>query len=122
MATRSSSPLASDLSVGLQRVSAAGGTPIRLTKADPTRTDGSVVGYPSFMPDGRRVLVSTIGGGQSASSTAVLDLQTLELRVVLPGGAYARYVSPGALVFSDGGTIRAVSFDADGAEVIGNPL
>ena len=114
-----------DPAAGLQRVSAAGGAPEKLTQLKPNDSrDGTlVVGhwFPSFLPDGRRVLFSIVGG-QTAPVTAVVDLQTLEQRIVVRGGHQAHFVAPGALVFADGMTLRAVAFDAGRAEVTGEPI
>ena len=103
-----------DLAAGLQRVSAAGGAPEKLTKLKPNdSSDGSLGGghwFPSFLPDGRRVLFAIVGG-QTAPVTAVVDLQTLEQRIVVRGGQQARFVAPGAADFavSDAGMLVYVS-------------
>ena len=115
----------SDATIGLQRVSAAGGSPVALTKLDTKGAAEALVAgnwYPSFLPDGRRVLFSAVERGQDAPATGVFDLQTQEQRVVLRGGWQARYVSPGTLLFFDGSTLRAVPFDAGRAEVTGEPV
>ena len=107
---------------GLFRVSAAGGEPEVLTTPEaPARHY-----WPEFLPDGQAVLF-TISAGVTAtisgetSQIAVLDLDTIEQRVLIEGGTHPRYVSD-HLVYSFNDTLRAVRFDADRLEVLSDPI
>ncbi len=53
---------------------------------------------------------------------AVLDLQTLEVRVLLKGGSAARYASTGHLVYASGQTLKAIAFDPDRRQIRGDPV
>jgi serine/threonine-protein kinase len=53
---------------------------------------------------------------------ALLDLETLEERRLIAGGANPRYSSTGHIVYGVEGTLRAVPFDLDRLEVTGDPV
>ena len=52
----------------------------------------------------------------------MLQPSTREPRVLIPGGADARYVNTGHLVFMKSGTLMAVPFDAGSRQVRGAPV
>jgi Tol biopolymer transport system component len=107
---------------GLWRVSAAGGTPIAMTKLD----DGEVSHrLPQFLPDGDTVLSTvTKSGFPSWDDTLVVaqSLATGERKILIEGGADARFVPTGHLVFLRRGTLMAVPFDARRLQVSGAPV
>jgi Tol biopolymer transport system component len=109
---------------GLWRVSAAGGTPTAVTKLD---GDSGEVSHrlPQFLPDGDTVLSTvTRSGFPSWDDTLVVaqSLATGERRVLIEGGADARFVPTGHLVFLRRGTLMAVPFDARRLQVSGAPV
>lgn len=105
--------------VGLFRVSASGGTPETLTTPD--FQDGEVQhGQPRFLPDGKTVLF-TIGTG-GGSHIGMLSLETGKWSVLLRGGAGARYLPTGHLVYSQAGKLRLVSFDLAQQELTGSAI
>ena len=108
---------------GLQRVSAAGGVAEVVTKPDLSKGEFGHW-FPSFLPDGRRLLatVAPAEGTDRSLHTAVFDLRSGEQRIVIRGGSQAQFVQPGAVVFVDGNTLRAVAFDAGRAETRGEPV
>ena len=61
-------------------------------------------------------------GGLDAAQVAVLDLATGTYRVLVPGGSHAHYVPSGHLVYTAGGTLRAVPFDLARLETRGTPV
>ena len=108
---------------GLQRVSAAGGTPTVLTRPD--RTQGEVDHlWPEMLPGGRAVLftITAQTGGLDAAQVAVLDLGTGTRKVLVRGGSHAHYVSSGHLVYAAAGTLRAIGFDPARLETRGTAV
>lgn len=107
---------------GLQRVPAAGGTPVVLTTPDRARGEGDHL-WPQYLPGSYAVLftITSTTGGMDASRVAVLDLRTGTHKVLLSGGSQAQYTPSGHLVYAAAGTLLAVAFDARRLEVLGAP-
>jgi len=106
---------------GLSQVSADGGEQTTLIE----RSDSSSVVYylyPSWLPDGEGVLVTTADGAGHPIDISVIEIATGEQRVVLEGGGAARYVPTGHLVYSRDGALFAVPFDAARRTVTGTPV
>ena len=100
-------------SEGLYQVSENGGKPRLLAKPDPTRKERAYA-WPQFLPDGRSVLFTMVPDEPiEGAQVAVLDVNTLEARIVLKGGSAARYASTGHLVYTSGQTLKAIAFDPD---------
>jgi serine/threonine-protein kinase len=112
-----------DVTTGLLRVSAGGGTAEVLTKPDAQK--GELDHYwPEVLPGGKAVLftiVPTTGGIENAQ-IAVLDLKTHEQKVLVRGGSHPRYVPTGHIVYGVAGTLRAVAFDLGRLEVRSDPV
>jgi serine/threonine-protein kinase len=110
------------LSTGLQRVPAAGGEPMVLTKPDRERGEGDHY-WPELLPGGAAVLFTIIpaSGDFENAQIAVLDLQTGLSKVLIRGGSDAHYLPTGHLVYGVAGTLRAVAFDLGRLEVVGTP-
>ena len=116
---------------GLQRVSAAGGTPEVVTTPDRAQGEADHL-WPELLPGGRAVLftLTAVTGGLDAAQVAVLDLATGARTVLVRGGSHAHYVSSpstssgpaGYLVYAAAGTLRAVAFDLDRLETRGTPV
>jgi eukaryotic-like serine/threonine-protein kinase len=93
--------------LGLYQVSAAGGTAVKVALAEKDQRDYR---SPSFLPDGKHILVTsdTAPGG-----IFVISLATGQVQPVLPGeSGPAEYVEPGYLLFLRGGNLLAQPFDA----------
>jgi serine/threonine protein kinase len=106
-------------SSGLMRVAALGGSCEPVSKADPAEGDHR---WPQVLPGGKAVLFTVgIEGTFDSAGVAVLDLNTKSYSNVLEGGANARYVNSGHLVFVRGGQMFAVPFDLDSLKVQGQP-
>jgi serine/threonine-protein kinase len=112
----------SNLTTGLQRVSAEGGTPEVLTR--PGHAEGELDHrWPEVLPGGRAVLftITSQGAGVDAAQVAVRDLRTGAQKVLLRGGSDGHYVASGLgspkrgeggfLVYVAAGTLRAIPFD-----------
>jgi eukaryotic-like serine/threonine-protein kinase len=109
-------------SEGLYQVSENGGEPRLLLKPEPRRKERAYV-WPQFMPDGRSVLFTIVlEDSIEGAQIAVLDLNTLEVRIVVKGGSAARYASTGHLVYASGPTLKAIAFDPAGQQTRGDPV
>ena len=109
-------------SEGLYQVSENGGEPRLLVKPDPRRKERAYA-WPQFMPDGRSVLFTIVPEDSiDGAQIALLDMKTLETRVVLKGGSAARYASTGHLVYASGQTLKAIAFDPDTQQTRGDPV
>ncbi len=118
-----------DPRTGLWRVSADGGEPTILTTPDAAQGETDH-GFPSVLPGGRGVLLTIMTAGQADNAqVAVLDLRTGRRKTLVRGGSQAEYVNPSAgtgqagyLVYAAAGTLRAVRFDPERLEVLGDPV
>ena len=108
---------------GLWRVPADGGQPTVLTTPDAAQREAHH-GFPSMLPGGRSVLFTVPGpaGGADNPQVAVLDLKTRARKTLIRGGSDAEYVEPGYLLYAAAGTLRAVRFDPERLEVIGDSV
>ena len=100
-------PIYSD---GLFRVSAEGGELKRLTAPD---HDAGVLGHwwPEEVPGGRWVLFTAFRTPVDASRIGAVDLATGEIRWLVDGGFFGRYVATGHLLYAKGQRLYAVPFD-----------
>ena len=106
---------------GIFRVSADGGTPEVLI---PKESRGGEMGYhPQVLPDGKAVLFTlATGRNWDEAQIVVQSLETGERRVLVEGGADARYVPTGHLVYAVADTVLAVPFDLSRLEVTGGAV
>ncbi len=112
----------SSISEGLYRMSGGGGEPELLVAPDPERGESSYR-FPDVLPGGEAVLFTVFTSANVEQTQIVaLSLATGERKVLVSGGAGARYVPTGHLVYGVSGTLRAVAFDAGSLEVRGNPV
>jgi serine/threonine-protein kinase len=104
---------------GIWKVSSAGGTPAQVTDA----SKGERHLLPQSLPGGNALVFTSLTGEEWERANVVLhSLDTGERRVLIPGGADARYVGTGHLVYMRSGTLMAVPFDARSRQVTGAPL
>ena len=108
---------------GLLEVSAMGGDPKALTTLD---TENGEISHrlPSMLPERRAVLftVKKISpGGWDSAKIVVVSLETGESNLLIDGGADARYLPTGHLVYASMGKLMAVAFDIEKLEVTGQP-
>jgi len=109
-------------SEGLYQVSENGGEPRLLKKPDSRRKERAYA-WPQFMPGGRSVLFTIVPDESiDGAQIALLDMSTLEARVVSKGGGAARYASTGHLVYGSGQTLKAISFDPGTQQTHGDPV
>jgi len=109
-----------DGSTGLLSVPASGGDPKILTRPDVKRGEVDHL-FPSYLPNGKGVLFTIMmPGSVDNSQVAVLDLEKGEYKNLI-AGTTPEYVQ-GFLVYAIGGSLRAVRFDQERLEVIGEPV
>jgi len=104
------------------RVKSEGGVPEKVCERD-LAADVLRVTWPSFLPDGKRYLY------QVRKADRRFRIMLGELgeprapgREVRMADSFAHYVAPGYLVFAREGTLLAQRFDADRAQVSGEPI
>jgi serine/threonine-protein kinase len=106
---------------GIYRVPATGGVPELVIKGEGTRR----LHLGALLPDGDSVLVTegaTAGSNWDAAEIAVYRISTGERRVLVTGGADARYLPTGHLVYALGDTLFGVAFDAASLTLFGGPV
>ena len=107
---------------GIWRVSANGGPPVRIVATEANQqADG-----PQVLAAGASVLF-TLASGTGANrwdeaQIVVQSLESDERTVLIEGGADARYVRTGHLVYALGNVLYAIAFDADSVTVSGGPV
>lgn len=109
---------------GLWRISATGGNAELLTTVDASRSEFSHQ-LPFVLPGSRAVLFTityTAYPQWNATDIAVQSLRTGERKILIKGGADARYVPTGHLLYMRTGTLMAVPFSLDNLEVTGAPV
>lgn len=101
------------------RVSAAGGTPVIEVDQNPARDELSV-GWPWFLPDGRRYLYLS----RNAKRDGVLKLGELEgtPTELLPVISSVQWVDPDFVVFVRDGRLLAQRVDLDRRAPVGDPI
>jgi serine/threonine-protein kinase len=107
-------------SEGLFRVSAEGGESERLTTPDRARGE---LGHwwPQILPGGGLALFTAFCTPLDTSRIGVVDLETGEVRDVVEGGFFGRYVTSGHLLYVKGARLFAAPFDPGRATVTGPP-
>ncbi len=107
----------------LSRVSAAGGTPVVVTKFDTLRHESSHR-WPMFLPDGNHFLYSTLTASGTASDNDVVVLASLDSSVskVLMLGTTNLCYAGGQLLFIRQGTLMAQPFDPVKLELTGDAV
>jgi Tol biopolymer transport system component len=105
----------------IYRVSAAGGTPTRVTAPDPTRQERAH-GWPFFLPDGRHFLYFAAGTTSEGNAIKVGSLDSPERTLLLNATSNPVYAPPGYLLFDRQGTVMAQPFDAGRIRLTGEAV
>ena len=108
-------------STGLARISANGGAIQTLTTRNAATREASHA-WPDVLPDGDHVLytIEYVGKPFDEADIGVVSLASGATKVVLKGGAFARYSPSGHLMYAQGGRLLAVPFDPVRLEVTGD--
>ena len=100
----------------LYRVGSSGGEPELLLDSD---TVGVV--RPHLLPNGKAVVFGT--GGAADSRIFIFEIETGEVRELVPAGNQPRYVSTGHLIYGHGdGALMGVAFDLETLQTTGSPV
>jgi eukaryotic-like serine/threonine-protein kinase len=105
---------------GIQRVSATGGTPIKVTSLDTGRKENGHI-FPSFLPDGVHFLYVVLSDEPQARGVYVGSLDGQPGVQVLTGRYKTMYADPGYLLYVRDGTLVAHAFDAHTRQLIPGP-
>jgi Tol biopolymer transport system component len=98
------------------QVPASGGTPVRIPIPE---KDAADFRGPSFLPDGKHVLVTSYSG---SGGIFVVSIDTGAVQPVLPNeSSLASYAEPGYLLYLHGDSLMAQRFDLRNLRVNGNP-
>jgi len=111
------------LGVGLFQVSSRGGSPVEITKPDPSRFESSHR-WPVFLPDGNHFLylAANFSGHLEYDAIFLGSLDSRERRLLVSTGANAAYAEPGYLLYlRDDKTLVAQPFDRRRYVLSGEP-
>ena len=105
-----------DLVGALYRVASSGGEPELLLASDSV----SVI-RPHLLPNGKAVVFGT--GSAQTSRILIFEIETGDVRELVPAGNQPRYVSTGHLIYGHGdGALMGVPFDLETLETTGSPV
>ena len=108
-------------SAGISRVSSTGGTPTSLVASDRGKDLRHILPY--ALPGGKTILFTTVTGREwDTANVVLLSVESGEQRVLVKGGADARYVDTGHLVYAKAGTLMVVPFDVQARQVNGSAV
>jgi serine/threonine-protein kinase len=105
---------------GISRVSSNGGAVATVTRRDATKRERHIL--PHALPGGKAVLFTSITGGWDSAAIVVHAVERGQRQVLIEGGADARYVETGHIVYMKSGTLMAVPFDTGSLRVMGAPV
>jgi serine/threonine-protein kinase len=105
---------------GLVQISATGSSPIQVTRARDTKSEGHR--WPQLLPGGQAVLFTAWRRNIEDCRIMVHFLKTGRQKVLVEGGTDGRYVPTGHLIFVRQGSLFAVPFDAERMELKGTSV
>jgi serine/threonine protein kinase len=105
----------------IQRVSAAGGTPVVAVKQDAARKEVQI-GWPEFLPDGRHFMYMSINQKVDDSAYRIGSLDSQESKPFAPAQTMLTYAPQGYLLFVRDRTLVAQPFDAKAMKTTGEPV
>jgi Protein kinase domain/WD40-like Beta Propeller Repeat len=102
----------------LMEVPASGGTPKVILRSG----SDNLYWTPEFLPDAETLLLTQLTGDWESAQIVARRLDTGEQHVLVKGGASARYLPTGHLVYLQRGVLMAVPFDARRLQLTGPPV
>jgi serine/threonine-protein kinase len=106
---------------GISKVTSGGGSPAVVTTSNVAKGERHLL--PQSLPGGKAVMFTVVTSFEWDKAQIVLhSLETGERRVLIQGGADARYVQTGHLLYMKIGTLMAVPFDVRTLQVVGDPV
>jgi hypothetical protein len=106
--------------LGLFRVPAAGGEPVRIAAPDTSKGERNYL-RPTVLPDGRSMLYTVaLSGGQSRIVARRLDGG--DAMTVVESGFGAEYLASGHLLYAQDQRLMAVPFDVATLQTTGSPV
>ena len=108
----------------LYRVSASGGSAEALSTIDGGAHERSHR-WPELLPGGKAILFSVaydVGNPLDNANVALFDPNTRKHRILIKGGAFARYLSAGYIVYARGNAMLAVPFNLKTLELTGSAV
>ena len=108
----------------LYQVSASGGEAQAVSTIDGIAHERSHR-WPDVLPGGKAILLTVVydvGNPLDNANIAVLDLNTHKHKILIKGGAFARYLSAGYIVYARANALLAVPFNLNALEVTGSPV
>jgi len=105
----------------IYRVAAAGGTKAIAVKPDEAKKETSV-GWPEFLPDGKRYLYMLTGEKAEDSAYWAASIDSAEKKKIAPAQSLVTYAPPGYLLFVRDRTLVAQPFDAKALKTTGEPV
>ncbi len=102
----------------IRHVASGGGVPVTAAGRD-SAAGMTQVGWPEFLPDGRHYLFLAIGAN---SRLCVGELNSKKIVDLGPCDSQIKFVPPGQILFSRGGTLVAQRFDAGALKLVGDPV
>jgi serine/threonine-protein kinase len=107
-------------SEGLYEIPANGGERKLVARPDRARKE-DLYAFPQFLPGGRSIVFTLVSQDPAqAPQTVMLDLTTLDRKVVVTGSS-ARYLAGGQLLYAADSGLHAVGFDASSGRVTSKP-
>jgi serine/threonine-protein kinase len=111
-----------DITTGLSRLPAEGGTPVPLTELSPGELSHR---YPQVLPGGKAAIftITTEYSYHENAAIGAVTLKDRQRKILLDrAGTFPRYLSSGHLVYTTKGTLFAIPMDAERLEVRGSAV
>jgi serine/threonine protein kinase/Tol biopolymer transport system component len=106
---------------GISKVSSDGGTPVTITTPAPNKGERHLL--PQSLPGGKAILFTIVdSNGWDTANVVLYTLANREQRVLIPGGADARYLSTGHLLYMKSATLMTAPFDVSSRKLTGPPV
>jgi Tol biopolymer transport system component len=106
----------------IRGVSAAGGVPKTVVTSRSRESDGYEVGWPQFLPGGRRFLYVVISGVEEQNGIWMAAADGTQARRLVAGLSRAEFAPPGWLLFVRESTLVAQRLDIEAGELSGEPI